>query len=62
MANLRRSRKIANEWVRRKESELECSVYVDCTQARSTQLSEILAKYSNTIAIKLKGHLMRKGF
>jgi hypothetical protein len=37
-----KSRSTAKEWARKTESELERSVYIDCTQARSIKLSEIL--------------------
>lgn len=50
-----RARKTAKEWARKTESELERSVYLDVTEARSTEFSVILARYSDEVASKLRG-------
>lgn len=49
------SRTLAQQWARQTESALERSEYLDLTEAKTTELSEILSKYSNEVAIKLKG-------
>ncbi len=49
------SRTVAQQWARQTESALERSEYLDLTEAKTTSLSEILTKYSNEVAIKLKG-------
>ena len=46
---------LAQQWARQTESALERSEYLDLTEAKTTFLSEILNRYSNEVAVKLKG-------
>ena len=49
------NRTLAQQWARQTESVLERSEYLDLTEAKITLFSEILTRYSNEVAIKLKG-------
>ena len=51
------NRSHALQWARQTESALERSEYLDLSEAKTTRLSTVLTKYSNTVAIKLKGTL-----
>ena len=46
---------LAQQWARKTESDLERSEYLDLSEAKTTTLSTVLTKYSNEVAIKLKG-------
>ena len=49
------SRTVAQRWARQTESALERSEFLDLTEAKTTALSTILARYSAEVAIGLKG-------
>jgi len=51
-----KTRKAAQEWARKTESELERSVYLDLSEAQSTLFSAILTRYSEEIAPTHKGY------